>query len=274
MRLQEDARREKNWKRWGPYLAERQWGTVREDYSRRRQRLGLLPARPRAQPRLPLGRGRPARASATARAASASRSRCGTGATRSSRSASSASPAPRATTARTSRSSYFYLDATPTHSYMQGALQVPAARVSLRASWSTRTARRGKQRAASSSSLDTGVFDDDRYFDVFVEYAKAAPDDVLIRDHRRQPRARGGAAPPAAHALVPQHLVAGGAPARATGRGRGSSAGASGRTLARASPASGRYRLGAPTDARPSCCSPRTRPTPSGSSARRTRRRT
>ncbi len=32
-RLEEDARREKNWKRWGPYLAERQWGTVRKDYS-------------------------------------------------------------------------------------------------------------------------------------------------------------------------------------------------------------------------------------------------
>ena len=56
-RLREDAAREKNWKRWGPYLAERQWGTVREDYSADGRMLDLLPARPCAQPRLPLGRG-------------------------------------------------------------------------------------------------------------------------------------------------------------------------------------------------------------------------
>ena len=46
------------WKKWGPYLSERQWGTVREDYSAARQRVGLLPARSRAQPRVSLGRGR------------------------------------------------------------------------------------------------------------------------------------------------------------------------------------------------------------------------
>ncbi len=60
-RLAEDAARERNWKRLGPYLAERQWGTVREDYSADGELLGLLPARPRPQPRLSLGRGRPAR---------------------------------------------------------------------------------------------------------------------------------------------------------------------------------------------------------------------
>ena len=49
------------WRRWGPYLSERQWGTVREDYSARRQCLGLFPARSRAQPRLSLGRGRDCR---------------------------------------------------------------------------------------------------------------------------------------------------------------------------------------------------------------------
>ena len=42
--------------------------------------------------------------------------------------------------------------------------------------------------------LDTGVFEDDRYFDVFVEYAKESPEDMLIRDHGPQPRAGGGAA--------------------------------------------------------------------------------
>ena len=83
IRLREDGTRTRNWKRWGPYLSERQWGTVREDYSADGDCLGLLPARPRPQPRLPLGRGRPARHHATASAGCASRSRCGTAAIRS-----------------------------------------------------------------------------------------------------------------------------------------------------------------------------------------------
>ena len=58
LRLQEDRHRKANWKRWGPYLTEREWGTVREDYSARRHCLGLFPPRPRAQPRLSLGRRR------------------------------------------------------------------------------------------------------------------------------------------------------------------------------------------------------------------------
>ena len=59
-RLAADARREKNWKRWGPYLAERQWGTVREDYSPDGSCWEYLPHAARSQPRLPLGRRRPA----------------------------------------------------------------------------------------------------------------------------------------------------------------------------------------------------------------------
>ena len=53
-RLEEDARREKHWKRWGPYLSERAWGTVREDYSASRHRLGSVSTRSRAITRLPL----------------------------------------------------------------------------------------------------------------------------------------------------------------------------------------------------------------------------
>ena len=59
-RLAEDARRAKNWKRWGPYLAERQWGTVREDYSPDGSSWSYLPARTGPQPRLSLGRRRAA----------------------------------------------------------------------------------------------------------------------------------------------------------------------------------------------------------------------
>ena len=62
---------------------------------------------------------------------------------------------------------------------MQGPLQVSAARVPLRRPASRTNAPRGRQ-DPESELLDTGVFDDDRYFDVIVEYAKAAPDDMLI----------------------------------------------------------------------------------------------
>ena len=55
--------------------------------------------------------------------------------------------------------------------------------------------------------IDTGIFDDDRYFDVFVTYAKASPTDLLIQIERRESRAGSCDAPSAAHPLVSQHLV-------------------------------------------------------------------
>ena len=61
IRLTESRERRKNWKRWGPYLSERSWGTVREDYSANGNAWELLPARPRPLPRLPLERRRPGR---------------------------------------------------------------------------------------------------------------------------------------------------------------------------------------------------------------------
>src|SRR5579885_3379338 len=102
MRLGEDARRERNWKRWGPYLSERQWGTVREDYSATGECWDYFPhdhARSRAY--------RWAKtvcwASATGRPACASRWPSGTAPIRFSRNASSASPVRKATTVKTSR---------------------------------------------------------------------------------------------------------------------------------------------------------------------------
>ena len=56
-RLEQANRGEENWRRWGPYLSERQWGTVREDYSREWQCVGIFTARSRPQPRVSLGRG-------------------------------------------------------------------------------------------------------------------------------------------------------------------------------------------------------------------------
>ncbi len=232
VRLQEDARREKNWKRWGPYLSERQWGTVREDYSRGRRRLGAT-SRTTTPAAAPTAGARTACwASATASAGSASPSRSGTGAIPSSRSASSASPAPRGTTARTSRSTTSTSTPrrrTPTRKalYKYPQAEFPYARLV------EENRRRGHGSSRSSSSLDTGVFDDDRYFDVFVEYAKAAPDDILIRITVANRGPEAARAARAADALVPQHLVAGGAPARATGQAARSARDGDGTLVAR-----------------------------------------
>jgi hypothetical protein len=73
---------------------------------------------------------------------------------------------------------YFYLDSTPTHSYMKYLYKYPQAAYPY-ATWCAPTAARSRQ--PEYELLDTGVFDEDRYFDVFVEYAKAGPDDILIR---------------------------------------------------------------------------------------------
>ena len=54
LRLAQSRNRQAHWKRWGPYLSERAWGTVREDYSPDGERLGIFPARPRPLARLPL----------------------------------------------------------------------------------------------------------------------------------------------------------------------------------------------------------------------------
>ena len=74
---------------------------------------------------------------------------------------------------------YFYLDSTPTHSYMKMLYKYPQAAFPY-ADLVETNRRRGKD-DAEYELIDTGVFADDRYFDVFVEYAKAGPDDILIR---------------------------------------------------------------------------------------------
>src|SRR5262249_45140465 len=84
---------------------------------------------------------------------------------------------------------YFYLDSTPTHSYMKYLYKYPQAAypyVDL-----IETNRRRGRDQFEYELLDTGVFDQDRYFDVFVEYAKATPEDVLVRIsvHNRGPAA-------------------------------------------------------------------------------------
>ena len=74
---------------------------------------------------------------------------------------------------------YFYLDSTPTHSYMKYLYKYPQAAFPY--ADLVETNRRRTRNEMEYELLDTGVFNDDRYFDVFVEYAKAGPEDILVR---------------------------------------------------------------------------------------------
>ncbi len=218
-RLKENQDRSAYWRRWGPYLSERQWGTVREDYSADGTAWEYFPhdhARSRAYRwgedglagisdnhqrlcfALALWNERDPILKERLFGLTGHEGNHG----------------------EDVKEYYFYLDSTPTHSYMKGLYKYPQA------AFPYARAGRGEPPARTARSreyelLDTGVFDDDRYFDVFVEYAKASADDILIRITVDQPRPRAGAAAPAADALVPQHLVVGcrrAAPAPARGR--------------------------------------------------------
>ena len=177
-RLAEDERREGNWKRWGPYLAERQWGTVREDYSEQgkvwesfpreqaRSRayrwgedglLGVTDREGRLCFALALWNGRDPILKERLFGLSGREGNHG----------------------EDVKEVYHYLDSTPTHSYMKALYKYPQAAFPY-ARLIDENARRGPH-DPEFELADTGVFDDSRYWDVTVEYAKAAPDDLLIR---------------------------------------------------------------------------------------------
>ncbi len=105
------------------------------------------------------------------------------------------------------KEAYFYLDSTPTHTYLKALYKYPQAAFPYEQL--VRVNRERSKLEPEFELADTGVFDEGRYFDVFAEYAKAGEDDILIRHHRRQPRARGGDASPASDALVPEYLELG-----------------------------------------------------------------
>ena len=178
LRLEEDARRIKNWKRWGPYLSERQWGTVREDYSpngdswgyftheQARSRayrwgedglLGICDRRCRICFALALWNGKDPILKERL-----------FGLTN-----------PEGNHGEDVKEEYFYVDATPTHSYLKALYKYPQAEFPY-AKLRSENARRGRLQP-EYELMDTGVFEQNRYFDVHVEYAKAAPDDILIR---------------------------------------------------------------------------------------------
>jgi len=178
LRLAEDAERKANWKRWGPYLSERQWGTVREDYSadgspwryfphdHARSRayrwgedglLGICDRECRLCFALALWNGRDPILKERLFGLSGDEGNHG----------------------EDCKECYYYLDATPTHSYMRALYKYPQAEFPY-----ARLVDENRRRSKAEPEFelaDTGIFDDGRYFDVFVEYAKASPDDVLIR---------------------------------------------------------------------------------------------
>ena len=185
-RLREANQGTKPWRRWGPYLAERQWGTVREDYSANGSAWDYLPhdhARSRAyrwgedgiagisddQQRLCLAlalwNGRDPILKERMFGLTGNEGNHG----------------------EDVKECYYYLDSTPTYSYMKMLYKYPQAEFPY-ARLVDENRRRGKS-DREYELLDTGVFAEDRYFDVFVEYAKAGPEDILMRItvHNRGP---------------------------------------------------------------------------------------
>jgi hypothetical protein len=166
------------WKKWGPYLSERQWGTVREDYSDNGDAWNYFShdqARSRAYRWGEDGLGGICDNHQVLCFAPALWNRADLilkerlfGLTNS-----------EGNHGEDVKEYYFYLDSTPTHSYMKYLYKYPQRAFPY--GDLVETNRRRNRLEMEYELLDTGIFDDDRYFDVFVEYAKAAPEDILIK---------------------------------------------------------------------------------------------
>jgi len=166
------------WWRWGPYLSERQWGTVREDYSAGGEAWDSFPhdhARSRTYRwgedgllGISDNHGRLCFSLALWNESDPILKERLFGLT-----------GPEGNHGEDVKEYYFYLDSTPTHSYMKALYKYPQ-RPFPYAELVTENRRRGKDQA-EYELVDTGVFADNRYFDVEVEYAKASPTDLVIR---------------------------------------------------------------------------------------------
>ena len=206
LRLAQSASREQDWKRWGPYLSERQWGTVREDYSDRgsvweyfphdqaRSRayrwgedglLGICDRQGRLCFALALWNERDPILKERLFGLTGNEGNHG----------------------EDVKECYFYLDSTPTHSYMKGLYKYPQAAFPYEQLLDEN--RRRTRNDPEFELTDTGIFDGDRYLDVTVEYAKASRKRHPHPHRSGQSRIGGGARARAAHALVPQHVVVG-----------------------------------------------------------------
>ncbi|HEV3386917.1 MAG TPA: glucosidase [Gemmata sp.] len=178
IRLSESGTRKKHWKRWGPYLSERAWGTVREDYSLHGNAWEYLPhdhARSRAY-----------RWNEDGLAGISDRRQliCFALALWNERDPILKErifglTGNEGNHGEDVKEYYFYLDSTPSHSYMKYLYKYPQAEFPY--AKLVEENRRRDKRQPEFELLDTGVFDEDRYFDVFVEYAKADVEDILIK---------------------------------------------------------------------------------------------
>jgi hypothetical protein len=177
-RLAADAAREKNWKRWGPYLAERQWGTVREDYSPDGESWGYFTHEHAASRAYRWGEdGLLGVTDRECRLCFALALWNGRDPILKERLFGLTGP--EGNHGEDVKECYFYLDSTPTHSWMRALYKYPQAEFPYER---LRQENRRRGRAEPEFELlDTGVFEESRYFDVTAEYAKAAPDDLLIQ---------------------------------------------------------------------------------------------
>src|SRR5579883_3321304 len=178
LRIIEAQRRDQHWRRWGPYLAERAWGAVREDYSAdgraweyfpfeqshlRAYRwgedgiAGISDNHQRLCFAIALWNGEDAILKERLFGLTGNEGNHG----------------------EDVKEYYFYLDNTPTHAYMKYLYKYPQQAFPY--TQLVEENRRRDRHSLEFELLDTGVFDADRYFDVFVEYAKAAPEDILIQ---------------------------------------------------------------------------------------------
>jgi len=178
IRLQEDAERTRNWKRWGPYLSDRQWGTVREDYSphgdvwthfiheHARSRayrwgedglLGICDRQCRLCFSIALWNGKDRMLKERLFGLTNGEGNHG----------------------EDVKECYYFLESTPTHSYMKALYKYPHEAFPYDELVEKNGAR--SRTEPEYELYDTGIFDNGAYFDVFVEYAKGDDNDILIR---------------------------------------------------------------------------------------------
>lgn len=188
LRLEQARDLQTPWKKWGPYLSERQWGTVREDYSENGNAweyftheqshsrayhwgedglAGISDHKQRLCFALALWNGKDAVLKERLFGLTNSQGNHG----------------------EDVKEYYFYLDSTPTHSYMKYLYKYPQAAYPYE---QLVKGNQGRSRQEFEYELiNTGIFNEDRYFDVFVEYAKESPEDLLVQIsiHNRGPEA-------------------------------------------------------------------------------------
>jgi len=177
-RLIEDRDGVKNWRKWGPYLSDRQWGTVREDYSENGDAWNYV-------------------SHDSARSKAYRWGEEGIGGISDDQQLVCFAPAlwnkkdpilkerffgltnPEGNHGEDVKEIYYYLDGTPTHSYMRMLYKYPHEEFPYSA-LVEENGKRGKQ-DREFELIDTGVFNDNKYFDIQIEYAKGGPDDLLIK---------------------------------------------------------------------------------------------